>query len=149
MPWERISLVCFFSSYLVAWLLELTQLSHASRLNRWAAIVFSAGGLIAQTAYLIVRSRRHDLPPLVGSVHDWLLVLAWLAVLLCLGLQLWNRQSAIGIFCLPVVLVLVGGWAVAGVGRSGVVRARGKAGKPPLRRRSGRGRRQPRWLGGT
>ena len=85
MPWERISLVCFFSSYLVAWLLELTQLSHASRLNRWAAIVFSAGGLIAQTAYLIVRSRRHDLPPLVGSVHDWLLVLAWLAVLLCLG----------------------------------------------------------------
>lgn len=77
-------------------------------LSRWLALGFAAAGLAAQTAYLIVRSRAVDLPPLVGSTHDFLLVLAWLAIVLYLFLELADRKLALGLFVLPIVLVLVG-----------------------------------------
>lgn len=103
---DKVSIVCFLASYTVAFLLELTQFLRRSTAVRWGAILFTGAGLIAHTAYLIVRSRHHDLPPLLGSTHDWLLVAAWLAVVLFLGIQIWNRSLSLGIFSLPIVLGL-------------------------------------------
>lgn len=104
---DKVSVVCFLASYAVALALEMTQFLRRSMAMRWLAVIFTGAGLVAQTAYLIVRSRQHELPPLLGSNHDWLLVSAWLAVVLYLGIQVWNRELSLGIFCLPLVLGLV------------------------------------------
>jgi ABC-type uncharacterized transport system permease subunit len=105
---DNVSITCFFASYLIALGLELSQFLRSSRMNRWVAIVFSGAGLLAHTIYLVHRSRVSGLPPLVGSMHDWMLVLAWVASLAYLVLELRNSRLGLGVFLLPVVLLLVG-----------------------------------------
>jgi hypothetical protein len=108
MPLDNVTLFCFFASYFAALALELTQFARGSRINRWGAILFVGAGLIAHTAYLLARSRNAQLPPLLSSTHDWLLVLSWLAAALLLSVQMWDRTLAVGLFVLPPVLVMVG-----------------------------------------
>lgn len=108
MQLENVTLFCFFASYSVALALEGTQFLRRSQAMRWGTIGFTLAGLLAQTIYLIVRSRQVELPPLLGSSHDWLLVSSWLVVVLFLGVQLWNRELSLGIFVFPLVLILVG-----------------------------------------
>lgn len=106
---EKISLLCFFASYLVALALKAAQVLKKLTALHWLAWGFGAAGLLAQSIYLVVRSRAvTNLPPLLSSTHDWLLVLSWLAVLLYLFVQLVDRRVALGLFVLPVVLALVG-----------------------------------------
>ncbi len=105
---EKISLLCFFASYVVALAFEAAQLVKKLAAFRWLALGFGVAGLFAQSVYLVVRSRAvTNLPPLLSSTHDWLLVLSWLAVLLYLFVQLIDRRVALGIFVLPVVVALV------------------------------------------
>jgi hypothetical protein len=68
---------------------------------------FTTAGFIAHTAFLVTRSQKVGLPPLLTSQQDWLLVLAWLGSLLYLILLLTHRQLAHGIFMLPAILLLV------------------------------------------
>ncbi len=105
---DRVTLLCFFGSYLVALALEATRLLKRVPINQWAALLVTTAGFVAQTAYLLVRSRTADLPPLLSSTHDWLLVLAWLAILMYLFVIGIDRRLGIGLFVLPIVLVLVG-----------------------------------------
>ncbi len=107
MTLERVSLLCFFASYLSAFVLELTQFVRQGRFQRWLSLVFVAAGLAAQTAYLLNRSRNSQLPPLLSSTHDWLLVLSWLIVALLLSVMVWNRRLGIGLFVLPPVVLMV------------------------------------------
>ena len=104
---EKVSVFCFFASYVVALGLELTQFLRSSRINRWASIGFTGAGLIAQTMYLVHRSRLSNMPPLIGSMHDWLLVLAWVAAAVYVVLELRDRRLGLGVFLLPLVLLLV------------------------------------------
>jgi len=108
MPLENVTLLCFFASYLAALALELTQFLRGSQISRWGSILFVAAGLVAHTAYLLVRSRDSQLPPLLSSAHDWLLVLSWLAAAMLLSTLVWNRHTAIALFALPPVVVMVG-----------------------------------------
>lgn len=108
MALTHVTWTCIFASYLVALVLELTQLWRPSRLRRWAMMLMTAAGLVAHTAYLVTRAQDGQLPPLVNSTHDWLLVLSWLAVVLMLSVLVWNRQLAIGLFGLPAVVLMVG-----------------------------------------
>lgn len=103
----QVNLTCFLMSYLVALIAEVAQVLR-TRTRTLRTVVFIAGlaGLVAHTAYLVARFQSSGLPPLVGSSHDWLLVLAWLGVLLSLILSL-TTQSSQAIFLLPVVLMLV------------------------------------------
>lgn len=109
----NVNLFCFLASYLVAFGLDATRL-RAGRswargaLCRWLAIGFGAAGLLAQTLYLLLRSSQTQQPPLLSSAHDWLLVLAWLAVLTHLFVSLLDSTIASGIVVWPVVLSLVG-----------------------------------------
>jgi len=105
---DKVSLFCYLASYAVALALELTQFLRRSPALRWSAMAFTAAGFVAHTAYLIVRSRHHDLPPLLGSPHDWLLVFAWMMVALYLGVQIWNPLLSLGVFALPLILLMVG-----------------------------------------
>lgn len=106
--WDKVSLACFFSSYLVALGFEAAQLLKKHAASHWLGLLFAGAGLIAQTIYLVVRSRTAGMPPLLSSTHDWLLVLAWLLVLLYLFVELIDRNVSLGIFTLPAVLILVG-----------------------------------------
>ncbi|WP_437204414.1 hypothetical protein [Planctomicrobium sp. SH664] len=107
MDLQKVSVTCFLACYVLALLLEATQFLRRSHVLRWGTVILSLAGLVAQTIYLVVRSGQHSLPPLLGSTHDWLLVSAWLIVVMFCGIQLWNRDLAIGIFALPLVVVLV------------------------------------------
>lgn len=104
---HHVTWFCFFASFTVALVLELSQLNWSNRASRWGAIGFLIAGFLAQTAYLINRSKDSHLPPLLGSTHDWVLVLAWLAVLMLLGVMLSDRDSGVGVFVLPAVVLLV------------------------------------------
>lgn len=98
---------CFLASYVVAFGLELTRLLGRSRLNRAVMVGFGIAGFVAHTFYLINRGQQAHLPPLLASTHDWMLVLAWVVVLFYLFLTLLQRDLAIGVFALPVVIALI------------------------------------------
>lgn len=105
---QNVTLFCFFASYLCALALEAVRLLRPSEVCRWIALLFSVAGLVAHTAYLVVRSQSADLPPLLASTHDWLLVLSWTIVLTHILVNAVNRVVPSGVFLLPVILLLVG-----------------------------------------
>lgn len=105
---SQVTLLCFFASYLCALALELARLRVKNAALRWSAIGFAAAGFVAHMAYLFTRAGAADLPPLLSSAHDWLLVLAFLAVVMYLFVSLLDRSLGFGVFLLPIVLVLVG-----------------------------------------
>ncbi len=106
---DKVSVFCFLASYAVAFGWEWTRLMRRAAIGRWLGFAFGGAGFVAQTAYLLVRSRATEkLNPLLSSSHDWLLVLAWIVVLMYLFLTALDRDLAIGLFLWPVVLLLVG-----------------------------------------
>lgn len=108
MQMEKVSVFCFLASYALATVFAFLRFRGQSKLNHLLTVVGAGAGLAAHTIYLIVRSRNVDLPPLMASGHDWLLVLAWVAVVMYLFLTLLDQELPLGAFVLPVVLVLVG-----------------------------------------
>lgn len=103
----HVAVICFLASYLVVFVLELTRLLGRSRISRFVTVGFGVAGFTAHTLYLFNRSQQTHLPPLLASTHDWMLVLAWVLVLFYLFLSLTRTELAVGLFALPVVLVLV------------------------------------------
>src|SRR5579872_3598706 len=103
----HVTMFCFLASYLVAFVLELGRLLGRSRFSRFVMIGFGIAGFLAHTLYLLNRSQQTHLPPLLASTRDWMLVLAWLLVLFYLFLTLVQNDLALGMFALPVVLLLV------------------------------------------
>lgn len=108
----HVTVFCFLASYLVAFGLELFRLYGRSKINRLILAGFGIAGFIAHTWYLMNRHSETHLPPLLASTHDWMLVLAWVLVLfylfLTLVLSVSKQDLAVGVFALPVVLLLVG-----------------------------------------
>jgi ABC-type uncharacterized transport system permease subunit len=105
---SQVHLSCFLLSYLVAFGIELFQLLRGkSAVSRGVLVSFTLAGMVAHTAYLVNRSMNSGLPPLIGSSHDWLLVLAWLGGLLYIVLLATQQRLAVGLFLLPVMLILV------------------------------------------
>jgi ABC-type uncharacterized transport system permease subunit len=107
-PWTKVSVFCFLASYVVALALEGVRLLKQTTINRLIMIGFALAGLGAHTIYLVIRSQKSGLPPLLSSSHDWMLVLAWITVLFYLVLTAVDRNLLVGLFLLPVVLVLIG-----------------------------------------
>ncbi|MFK7817271.1 MAG: cytochrome c biogenesis protein CcsA [Planctomycetaceae bacterium] len=104
---SNVQLSCFLLSYLAALGFEIFATLRKSTAARWAAIGLTVAGLIAHTAYLAIRSREANLPPLLSSTQDWVLVLAWLTVFLYLAIIALDRNLPLGLFLLPVVLALI------------------------------------------
>lgn len=102
-----VEVFCFLASYAVAMGLELFRFLGRSRLSRLITQGFASAGLVAHTLYLLNRAQQTGLPPLLSSTHDWLLVLSWLAVISYLTLTLFDRDLAVGVFLLPIVLLCV------------------------------------------
>jgi hypothetical protein len=116
----NVHVFCFFASYVVALALDGLRLLRGGAVLRVLGLGFGFAGLSAQSIYLVARSKAADLPPLLSSGHDWLLVLAWTAVVfyLFLSLVLWmiDRDIPMGLFILPVVLLLIGASDLVGYG---------------------------------
>jgi len=103
----HVTVVCFLASYLVALALELGRLLGRSRISRLVMVAFALAGFLAHTLYLYNRSQKAQLPPLLASAHDWVLVLAWVVALFYLFLALTQKELAVGVFALPVVILLI------------------------------------------
>ena len=101
-----ISITCFFGSYLVAWLLEVTRLVFRSGVRGMVMVGFAAAGFLAHTLYLVSRAVHAMAPPL-SSNFDWFLAAAWLLVAAYLYLTYHYPRSAVGLFVLPLVLGLI------------------------------------------
>lgn len=96
------------ASYLVAFGLELARFMRKKNgFIRPLIFIFSFAGLVAQTAYIFKRSSDTQLPPLLSSSHDWLVVFSWLLVVIFLFINLIDQELAIGLFLFPLVLALV------------------------------------------
>ncbi len=107
-PWANVSVFCFLASYIVTLALEGVRLLKQTAINRLFMLGFALAGLTAHTIYLIGRSQESQLPPLLSSSHDWMLVLAWIAILFYIVLTAVDRNLLVGLFLLPLVLVLIG-----------------------------------------
>ncbi|MBV07715.1 cytochrome c biogenesis protein CcsA [Rubinisphaera sp.] len=107
----QVHLFCFLASYSAAFVLELSRLWQSKKWLHWMSIVATMAGLTAQTWYLIARSAESQLPPLLSSYHDWLLVSAWLLITGYLLYVILNLKKAgsdsLGLFVLPVALLMV------------------------------------------
>jgi len=104
----NVTVFCFLASYLVSGVMEALRLRGKSSFNKLVLRGFALAGLIAHTIYLFNRSQQTSLPPLLSSTHDWLLVLAWLAIVFYIFLTLFDSDLAIGLFLIPIVLALIG-----------------------------------------
>ncbi|MEZ6130689.1 MAG: cytochrome c biogenesis protein CcsA [Planctomycetaceae bacterium] len=105
---SKVHLSCFLLTYLLAFAVEIyCLLRQRTRVTRWLQISLAVAGLVAHTSYLVSRSANSNLPPLVGSSHDWLLVLAWLGGLMYLLAVATQERLAIGVFLLPMTIGLV------------------------------------------
>lgn len=109
----NVQLSCFLLSYLVALGFEAFATLRGKLWARFVTIGFTVAGLIAQSAFLIIRSREANLPPLLSSTQDWLFVLAWLAIVLYLAIVALDRAIPLGLFMLPITLALIGAGMLA------------------------------------
>ncbi len=103
---DGISITCFFASYLVAWLLEISRLRFKSGVRGALLVGFGAAGWVAHTLFLGVRAARATSAPL-SSEFDWYLVAAWVLAAIYLYLTIYHPRTAMGLFVLPLVLALV------------------------------------------
>lgn len=103
----RVSVLCFFASYVLAFGLEWTRFFSRGAAGRWLSLAAGLAGFVAQTLYLLLRSQQTHLPPLLSSMQDWLLVLAWLVVLIHLFVSAVDRELALGFVVWPLSLGLI------------------------------------------
>ncbi|MBA3316115.1 MAG: cytochrome c biogenesis protein [Planctomycetota bacterium] len=102
-----VTVFCFFASYLLALAFEVVRAMRGLSWLRWLALPSAAAGLVAHTLFLWERGRATNLPPLLSSTQDWLLVVAWVACVLYLFVVAYDQKAGIGLFALPAVLLLV------------------------------------------
>jgi ABC-type uncharacterized transport system permease subunit len=103
----NVNLSCFLMSYCVAFGLELARLMRRGKIHHGIMLTFAWAGLLAHTIYLLRASFEVSLPPLLSSTHDWMLVLAWLGIFLYVFVATLNRDVPVGLFVLPIVLLLI------------------------------------------
>src|SRR5438105_15852506 len=99
-----IHVVCFFTSYCVALGLEASRLFFRMPVRLLVMIGFAALGLVMHTAYLWHRAATGATP--LSSWHDWFLIAAWIVAMAYLSVVASRPQANVGLFLLPVVLIL-------------------------------------------
>jgi ABC-type uncharacterized transport system permease subunit len=108
---HKISITCFFASYLAALLLELTRFLGPLRFRTQAVLTMMALGLFTHISYLFLRAL--DLPTdgergLLSSWAEWSLLLA-LGLAICFVIAYVRRSdTVISFFFLPLILLTIG-----------------------------------------
>jgi hypothetical protein len=107
---SNVHVVCFFTSYAIALGLEISRLFFRMPVRLVVMIGFAAMGVVLHSAYLAHRAATGTTP--LSSWHDWHLIASWILAGSYLGLVATRPQANVGVFLLPVVLVLTAvAWA--------------------------------------
>jgi len=105
-----VGIVCFATSYAIAFVLEASRLLFRSGIRGAAMIGIGGMGLFLHTVYLFYRAMAATGSPL-SSRQDWCLVAAWVLAAIYLYLTYYHPDRSFGLFILPLVLGLIGaGW---------------------------------------
>jgi ABC-type uncharacterized transport system permease subunit len=102
-----ISIVCFAASYVVAFALEVIGLWKRFAWHRTMLLVVTVAGLVAHTLYLGNLAATTKAAPL-SSPAEWMLLAAWVLVVVYLGAIVNLPRAATGLIFLPIILGLVG-----------------------------------------
>jgi ABC-type uncharacterized transport system permease subunit len=101
-----ISIVCFTASYAIALLLEVSRLFFRAPVRLVIILLVTAAGLAAHTIHLWNRAQSAGAGLPLSSWYDWYLVAAWVLTATYLGMLATRPQSSVGVFALPLVLLL-------------------------------------------
>ncbi len=106
---SHVQIFCFLASYSVALALEVSRLWFRSGIRGIAMLGFVVAGWIAHTAFLY-----HSAAEVAGSARsplssnqDWLLLAAWVMVMVYFYLACYHPTTHFGVFLLPLVLGLI------------------------------------------
>ena len=90
--------------------LETTRFFSRAQIRNWAVIGLLSLGLLAQTLYLwtLVQAELGDRIIPFARWYDWCLMGGWVIAALCLAIAVRRPQTAIALFLLPPVLILIG-----------------------------------------
>ena len=111
MAWlEKISITCFAASYAVVLALELSRLFGKFALRPVLRIGLTVAGLFAHTAFLVYHTSLvfDETGIWLGNWFGWCLTAAWIVAAIYLALSIRRGESPMGLFLLPIVLVLIG-----------------------------------------
>ena len=111
MNWlDDISITCFTASYLIVFVLEISRIFFDVSLRRIVRVGLAAAGLFAHTVYLFMQGKLElDSGGIwLGNWFGWCLAAAWILAAAYLWVSIRQSKSVIGLFLLPVVLVLIG-----------------------------------------
>ncbi|MCE9525244.1 MAG: cytochrome c biogenesis protein CcsA, partial [Planctomycetales bacterium] len=104
-----ISLVCFSTSYAITLALEVSRLFFRMPIRMVVMLLFAIIGIAMQTLYLYNRATAPGLASVpLSNWHDWYVIAAWVLAAAYIYLAASRPQTSVGLFLLPVVLVLVG-----------------------------------------
>lgn len=103
-----ISITCFTTSYLVALVLEVLRLFSRKKVPLWAAIVFGLLGLFTQSVYIWMLATEPTTGAPLGDWYSWILMASWIVAAAYVGLAVRRSQSNVGIFFLPLILLMIG-----------------------------------------
>lgn len=104
--WAEVQVTCFAASYAVALVLEAARLLLRGPARQRVLLGFVVAGLLAQTLFLVQRAATSQAAPLSSS-FDWYLLAAWTLAAVYLYLTWYHPRQALGVFFLPLVLLLV------------------------------------------
>jgi ABC-type uncharacterized transport system permease subunit len=118
---SKISITCFFASYLVSFLIEISRVFVRGRAQIIGMIAFAIAGLFAQSVFIALRLFDDSQVASYGNWQNWCLIVAWILAVLYLYFAWRQPKADIGLFLLPMVLILcaAGYWLD---GRSGFER---------------------------
>ena len=103
---SHVQIFCFLASYTVALVLEASRLWFRSGIRGVVMLGFVAAGWIAHTAFLYNSAVEATGSPL-SSNRDWLLLAAWVLVMVYFYLACCHPATHFGVFLLPLVLGLI------------------------------------------
>ena len=103
---SHVQIFCFLASYTVALALEVSRLWFRSGIRGIVMLGFVVAGLIAHTAFLYNSAVEAAGSPL-SSNRDWLLLAAWVLVMVYFYLACYHPATHFGVFLLPLVLGLI------------------------------------------
>ena len=110
MEWlNKISVTCFAASYLVVFGVELSRLFWNAKLRPIVRIGFTIAGLFAHTAYMIYQGKLEiDQSGIwLSNWTAWCYAAAWLLAVAYLWFSIRKSRSVVGLFVMPLVLLLV------------------------------------------
>lgn len=110
MDWlHKISVTCFAASYLVVFGVEVSRLFWNVKLRPILRIGFTIAGLFAHTVYMVYQGKLEiDQSGIwLSNWTAWCYAAAWLLAVAYLWFSIRKSQSVVGLFAMPLVLLLV------------------------------------------